>query len=48
MANEQTEKKMDIELENPADFTSPEEYRGCGVQCADVSGHQSVEIGQMA
>ena len=25
MANEQTEKKMDIELENPADFTSPEE-----------------------
>ncbi len=26
MANEQTEKKMDIELENPADFTSPEEY----------------------
>ena len=25
MAKEQTEKKMDIELENPADFTSPEE-----------------------
>ena len=25
MATEQTEKKMDIELENPADFTSPEE-----------------------
>ena len=29
MANEQADKKMDIELENPADFTSPEElYQG--------------------
>ena len=25
MANEHTDKKMNIELENPADFTSPEE-----------------------
>ena len=38
MANEQTEKKMDIELENPADFTSPEElYKDLIAQYPEVS-----------
>ena len=51
MANEQTEKKMDIELENPADFTSPEElykdlirsirkYHPSGCRCCLPRDHQ--------